>query len=108
MFTISDRVSKNGGVMDKIIGVAIGSYGVGGLFLGFRESGVRGALLGGATGFAGFYATYYTAIFFAGFFGITATPASDPSCLMALAGHCRLLLLQTLPFDKILVKERIR
>ncbi len=58
MFTISDRVSKNGGVMDKIIGVAIGSYGVGGLFLGFRESGVKGALLGGATGFAGFYATY--------------------------------------------------
>ncbi len=44
MFTISDRVSKNGGVMDKIIGVAIGSYGVGGLFLGFRESGVKGAL----------------------------------------------------------------
>ena len=46
MFTISDRVSKNGGVMDKIIGVAIGSYGVGGLFLGFRESGVKGAPFG--------------------------------------------------------------
>ena len=52
MFTISDRVSKNGGVMDKIIGVAIGSLRRRRIcFLGFRESGVKGALLGGATGF---------------------------------------------------------
>lgn len=105
MFTISDRVSKNGGVMDKIIGVAIGSYGVGGLFLGFRESGVKGALLGGATGFAGFYATYYTAIFFAGFFGITATlPVT--LCLMALAGIAGTFT-SNFAVDKILVKERI-
>ena len=58
MFTISNRVTQNGGVVDKIIGVAIGSYGVGGLFLGFRESGLKGALLGGATGIASFYSTY--------------------------------------------------
>ena len=92
MFTISDRVSKNGGVMDKIIGVAIGSYGVGGLFLGFRESGVKGALLGGA-------------IFFAGFFGITATlPVT--LCLMALAGIAGTFT-SNFAVDKILVKERI-
>ena len=105
MFTISDRVSKNGGVVDKIIGVAIGSYGVGGLFLGFRESGIKGALLGGATGLAGFYATYYAAAFFAGFFGIAAAwPVT--LCLMAFAGIAGTFS-SNFAVDKILVKERI-
>ncbi len=105
MFTISDRVSQNGGVLDKIIGVAIGSYGVGGLFLGFRESGVKGALLGGATGLAGFYATYYAAAFFAGFFGLTAA-GPVTLCLMAFAGIAGTLS-SNFAVDKILVKERI-
>jgi small GTP-binding protein len=105
MFTVSEKVGKNGGVIDKIIGAAIGSYGVGGLFLGFRESGFKGALLGGATGLAGFYATYYAAAFFAGFFGITAAwPVT--LCLMAFAGIAGTFT-SNFAVDKILVKERI-
>ena len=105
MFTISNRVTQNGGVVDKIIGVAIGSYGVGGLFLGFRESGVKGALLGGATGLTGFYATYYASMFFAGFFGLTATlPVT--LFLMAVAGIAGTFT-SNFAVDKILVKERI-
>ncbi len=105
MFTISNRVTQNGGVVDKIIGVAIGSYGVGGLFLGFRESGLKGALLGGATGLTGFYATYYASMVFAGFFGITATlPVT--LFLMAVAGIAGTFT-SNFAVDKILVKERI-
>lgn len=105
MFTISDKVSKNGGFVDKIIGVAIGSWGVGGMFLGFRESGFKGALLGGATGLAGFYATYYAAAFFAGFLGISAAlPVT--LCLMAFAGIAGTFT-SNFAVDKILVKERI-
>ena len=105
MFTISDKVSKNGGVMDKIIGVAIGTYGVGGMFLGFRESGFKGALLGGATGLAGYFATYYASAFFASFFGITAgLPVT--LCLMALAGIVGTFT-SNFAVDKLLVKERI-
>ncbi len=105
MFTISNRVSQNGGIMDKIIGVAIGSYGVGGMFLGFRESGMKGALLGGATGLTGFYATYYATMVFAGFFGIAATlPVT--LFLMAVAGIAGTFT-SNFAVDKILVKERI-
>ncbi len=105
MFTISNRVSQNGGIMDKIIGVAIGSYGVGGMFLGFRESGMKGALLGGATGLTGFYATYYATMVFAGFFGIAATlPVT--LFLMAVAGIAGTFS-SNFAVDKILVKERI-
>ena len=105
MFTISNRVSQNGGIMDKIIGVAIGSYGVGGMFLGVRESGMEGALLGGATGLTGFYATYYATMVFAGFFGIAATlPVT--LFLMAVAGIAGTFT-SNFAVDKILVKERI-
>lgn len=105
MFTISDRVSKNGGMVDKIIGVALGYYGVGGMFLGFRESGFKGALLGGATGLAGFYATYYAAAFFATFLSLPATlPVT--LCLMVVAGIAGTFT-SNFAVDKILVKERI-
>lgn len=105
MFTISERVSKNGSGIDKGIGAALGSFGVGGLFLGFREAGLKGALLGGVTGFAGFYATFYTAMFFTGVLGITAAlPAT--LCLMAIAGLAGTFS-ANFAVDKILVKERI-
>ncbi|WP_124100836.1 dynamin family protein [Ruminococcus sp. Marseille-P6503] len=105
MFTISERVSRNGSGIDKGIGAALGSFGVGGLFLGFREAGFKGALLGGVTGFAGFYATFYTAMFFTGVLGITAAlPAT--LCLMAIAGLAGTFS-ANFAVDKILVKERI-
>ena len=105
MFTIPNRVTQNGGVVDKVIGAAIGSWGVGGMFLGFRESGAKGALLGGVTGLAGFYATYYAAMFFAGFFGIT-TALPVTLCLMAISGIAGTFT-SNFAVDKLLVKERI-
>lgn len=105
MFAVSDRVSSNGGTMDKVIGAATGMYGVGGVYLGFRESGVKGALLGGATGLAGFYATYYAAMFFAGFFGLTGgLPIT--LVMMAFAGIAGTFT-SNFAVDKILVQERI-
>lgn len=62
MFAVPQKHTRNGGVVDQIISVAIGSVGTGGLFIGFREAGIKGALLGGAAGFAGFYATFYAAV----------------------------------------------
>ncbi len=51
-------VSVKGGInkSDTVFGAAIGGligYGVGGAYLGFKEAGWKGALLGGATGLAG-------------------------------------------------------
>jgi hypothetical protein len=78
---------------------------VGGIYLGFRESGVKGALLGGATGLAGFYATYYAAMFFAGFFGLTGgLPIT--LVMMAFAGIAGTFT-SNFAVDKILVQERI-
>lgn len=104
MFSVSSKVSRNGGTVDKIIASSIGSYGAGGLFIGFREAGIKGALLGGATGFAGFYATFYTAYFFAGFLGIAGGPVT--LCLMALAGLAGTFG-GKFAVDKFLVQERI-
>ncbi len=105
MFIISSKVSKNGGTVDKIIGAAIGSFGTGGLFLGFREAGFKGALLGGVTGFAGFYAVFQASLIFASALGITAAlPAT--LCLMAIAGLAGTFS-ANFAVDKILVKERI-
>lgn len=104
MFSVSEKASRNGGAVDKIIASTIGSYGAGGLFIGFREAGVKGALLGGATGFAGFYATFYASLFFASFLGIAGGPVT--LCLMALAGIAGTFG-GKLAVDKFLVQERI-
>lgn len=104
MFAVSDRVSKNGGIADKVTGAAIGSFGVGGAFLGFREAGVKGALLGGATAFAGFSATYYAAMMLASFIGLASAPVT--LCLMALAGLAGTFT-SSFAIDKLLVNERI-
>ena len=104
IFSDSARVSRNGGTVDKIIASSIGICGAGGLFIGMREAGLKGTLLGGATGFAGFYATLYTAYFFAGFLGIAGGPVT--LCLMALAGLAGTFS-GKFAVDKFLVQERI-
>lgn len=105
MFAVPQRHSRNGGIVDSIIGVAIGSVGTGGLFVGFREAGVKGALLGGTSGFVGFCATYYAAAFLAGFLGI-ATAGPVTLCIMAIAGLAGTFT-GKLSVDKLLVQERI-
>ena len=105
MFAVPAKHTRNGGVVDQIIGVAIGSVGTGGLFIGFREAGIKGALLGGAAGFAGFYATFYAAVYLAGVLGVTAA-GPVTLCLMAIAGLAGTFT-GKFSVDKLLVQERI-
>lgn len=105
MFAVPQKHSHNGGVVDSIIGVAVGNVGIGGLFVGFREAGIKGALLGGATGFVGFAATFYAAIYLAGVLGIAAAgPAT--LCIMAIASLAGTFT-GKFSVDKLLVQERI-
>lgn len=105
MFSVPHKHARNGGVVDQIIGVAIGSVGTGGLFIGFREAGIKGALLGGASGFIGFCATFYAAAYLAGFLGIVAA-GPVTLCLMAVAGLAGTFT-GKFSVDKLLVQERI-
>ncbi len=102
MFAVPHKHSRNGGVVDQIIGVAIGSVGTGGLFIGFREAGIKGALLGGASGFASFFLTFFAATTFLG------VPLVGPAalCLMAVAGLAGTFT-GKFTVDKLLVQERI-
>lgn len=104
MFSVSQKISTNGGAVDKIIASAIGSFGIGALFIGFREAGLKGVLLGGATGFAGFYASFFAAYFFAGVLGVAGGPVT--LCLSALAGLAGTFS-GKFAVDKFLVQERI-
>ena len=106
MFSVSDRLSQNGGTLDKVIGAATGMWGVGGVYMGFRESGAKGALLGGATGLAGFYATYYAAAFFGSFFGLSTGLLPVMLVMMAFAGIAGSFT-ANFAIEKVLVKERI-
>lgn len=105
MFYVPEKKNRNGGVVDQIIGVAIGTYGTGAFFIGFREAGIKGALLGGAAGLAGFYATFYAAVYLVGFLGIAAG-GPVTLCLMAIAGIAGTFA-GKISVDKILVQERI-
>ena len=105
MFAVPHKHSRNGGVVDQIIGVAIGGVGTGGLFIGLREAGIKGALLGGASGFVGFCATFYAAAYLAGFLGIAAA-GPVTLCFMALAGIAGTFT-GKFSVDKLLTQERI-
>ena len=104
MFMVNKKINRNGGAVDQLIGAAIGATGTGGLFIGFREAGAKGALLGGITGAAGFFASYFPAMFFAGFLGITTGPVV--LCLMAFAGLAGTFT-GKFTVDKFLTQERI-
>lgn len=104
MFSVPQKRSRNGGVVDQIIGVSIGTVGAGGLFIGLREAGIKGALLGGAAGFAGFYATFYAAFSLATVLGIAAGPVV--LCIAAVAGLAGTFT-GKFSVDKLLVQERI-
>lgn len=101
MFSVSSKRQRNGGVVDQVIGVAIGTVGAGGLFIGIREAGIKGALLGGASGLAVFSATVYLA----GILGI-ATAGPAVLVIMAIAGLAGTFA-GKFSVDKLLVQERI-
>ena len=102
MFSVPQKHARNGGVVDQIIGVAIGSVGTGGLFIGFREAGIKGALLGGASGFASFFLTFFAATTFLG----VAAVGPAALCIMAVAGLAGTFT-GKFAVDKLLVQERI-
>lgn len=100
MFTIPEKISRNGTAADKGIGAALGSFGVGAAFLGFREAGVKGALLGGFTGLVSFSSIFFTTV-------LSLTPAWPIAlCLMAVAGLAGTFT-ASFAVDKLLVNERI-
>ena len=106
MFSVQqNKHRRNGGVVDQIISVAIGTVGTGGMFIGLREAGIKGALLGGTTGFAGFAATCYAALYLAGVLGI-ATAGPVTLCVLAIASLAGTFT-GKLSVDKLLVKDRI-
>ena len=100
MFVMPDKISKNGTAADKGIGAALGSFGVGAAFLGFREAGVKGALLGGVTGLVSFSSIFFTTV-------LALSPAWPIAlCLMAVAGLAGTFT-AGFAIDKLLVNERI-
>jgi len=101
MFTLSDRVSRNGSGVDKGIGAAFGSFGVGAAFLGFREAGIKGALLGFGTGLASFSALFFTTM-------LSLSPAGLPVALVLMAASgLGGTLTAGFTIDKFLTNERI-
>ena len=100
MFTLSDRVSRNGSGIDKGIGAALGSFGFGAAFLGFREAGLKGALLGFGTGLASFSAIFFTTV-------LSLSPAWPVALVIMAASGLGGTLAAGLTIDKFLVNERI-
>ena len=95
------RRTRQGGVTDSIIGSVIGTGGIGGLFIGFREAGVKGALLGGLTGLTTWLASSFLIVTLV---GLSLTPV--PIMLLALAGFAGTFS-GKFAVDKFLVDERI-
>jgi vacuolar-type H+-ATPase subunit H len=68
------KTPRAGGTRDSVVGVLLGTIGSGGFFIGMREAGVKGALLGGASGLLTFGAVGFTTYVLAGVIGITSGP----------------------------------
>ncbi len=103
MFSVQARRNRNGGTVDSVIGSVIGSVGIGGLFIGFREAGIKGALLGGITGLTTWVATSFLLVT-AVVGGSLFSPAG--LCIMAIAGLAGTFT-GKFSVDKFLVQERI-
>ena len=103
LFSVNSKSQRNGGTVDSIIGSVIGTGGIGGLFIGFREAGIKGALLGGLTGLTTWLATSFLLVTTV-VGGAFLSPAG--LCIMALAGFAGTFT-SKFAVDKFLVQERI-
>lgn len=103
LFSVNSNSKRNGGTVDSIIGSVIGTGGIGGLFIGFREAGIKGALLGGLTGLTTWLATSFLLVTTV-VGGVFLSPAG--LCIMALAGFAGTFT-GKFAVDKFLVQERI-
>ncbi len=106
MFNIDEKVNNSGGSVDKLIGSAIGASGIGALFIGFREAGIKGALLGGVTGAASFYTTFFAAQYATAALGIAAAFSPITLFVIAFAGLAGTFT-GKFAVDKFLAQERI-
>ncbi|MDR0946215.1 MAG: dynamin family protein [Ruminococcus sp.] len=105
MFSMRNTRGGNpGGTADSVVSVLLGTVGQGGLFIGMREAGIKGALLGGATGLLSYGAVGFTAYILAGVIGITGGPVI--LTIMALAGLTGAFA-GKFSVEKFLVDERI-
>lgn len=103
MFSVNSHHTRNGGATDTVIGSVIGTVGIGGLFIGFREAGIKGALLGGLTGLTAWVAT--SVVLVSAFAGGAFLSAAG-LCIMAIAGLAGTFT-GKFSVDKFLVQERI-
>lgn len=103
MFSVNSHHARNGGATDTVIGSVIGTVGIGGLFIGFREAGIKGALLGGVTGLTAWVAT--SVVLVSAFAGGAFLSAAG-LCIMAIAGLAGTFT-GKFSVDKFLVQERI-
>lgn len=55
LFTVNLQPSENDTFIVSAIASTVFGYGVGGIYMGYKEAGWKGALLGGATSFAGVF-----------------------------------------------------
>ena len=97
------RRERSSSITDSIIGSVIGTGGIGGLFVGFREAGVKGALLGGATGLTTWFAA---SLFLVSVLAGGAFFSAAGICLMAFSGFAGTFA-GKFAVDKFLVDERI-
>jgi hypothetical protein len=85
MFSLSaNRNRRAGGAVDSVISVVLGAVGTGGLFIGMREAGIKGALLGGATGLLSSGAVAFSGFILASVLSVAGGPVI--LTIMALAG----------------------
>ncbi len=103
MFAVPAKANNNGGAADTVIGSIIGTGGIGGVFVGFREAGVKGAILGGVTGLTTWLAASFLFVSIAAG-GVFISAAG--LCIMALAGFAGTFT-GKFAVDKFLVQERI-
>ncbi len=103
MFAVPDKAQHNGDARDTVIGSIIGSAGIGGVFVGFREAGVKGALVGGLTGLTTWLAASFLLVTFA---AGGAFISAAGLCMMVLSGFAGTFS-GKFAVDKFLVQERI-
>jgi predicted GTPase len=85
MFSLANAGNRRaGGAVDSIISVVLGTVGTGGLFIGMREAGIKGMLLGGATGLLSSGAVIFSGVILSSVLAVSGGPVI--LTIMALAG----------------------
>lgn len=78
LFTVDVKTSTGTDVVISSLATGMIGFGIGGVYMGFKEAGWKGGLLGGATGFVGFAAVKVLAV-------ALAVPATWPVLLITCA-----------------------